>query len=498
MRKVNQRTRIVYSVASSFLLLLSAVAPRVLTAGVPRAYVQTGSPDIRGTYQGQSTDSSSCFATFMSPITVSIITEQGQSFAGTAIGKGGTPVNLNGTVDASGLLSGTYGYQIPVRNETGRGTFTGQVTGTQIRLSLMGMIVVPSETCTETIMITATRQTSASEMSDLSITGTGSPSQVASGARTTFSLMVSNAGPADATGAIVIFPTPTGTTIAASTASQGQVQGAGSGSTGNVICFVGDLAKGATATLSFTLNVLAPGGSTLTTSPFVVSNVFDPSLANNSTTVSSTVVGGAVLELVWDQPTPTAANPTPAPENLRVVVVIAVTFAPATAALGSGGITPQDSCTLMDVNVYKSDQPNVQTIPANLWETVPPDMLHTTMPAAPAWSFYVITNLWNCAGTIIESGPSNEASVPAGPTITRLKVTTKLKALGIGFSGPVQVLVDGVGFVKKAVLQGTTTVVQKGRLTDGVPVSRIGAKTSVLVTIVNKDGGVGTFAFKKP
>jgi uncharacterized repeat protein (TIGR01451 family) len=452
-------------------------------------------PDIRGSYQAQGTSTVVCSGSKGSSSgagTLTIPTQQQQAFSGTISTPSSIPIVLNGDVDQTGMLTGTYSFS--GQGISGSGTFTGQGSGNQIQLDLTGTESVPgSITCDETFAITGTRGSTTGPQADLSITQTASTAQVASGDQITYTLVVSNAGPAAATGVLVADVTPAGTTFASATTDPITSQGPGPGAAGVVTFSVGALASGSTAKISLTVNVLAPGGTVLVNSPFVVSDLSDPNIKNNSSTLSAPVAGGAVIRLVWDEPAPTAANPTPAPENLRVVLVAA-----AESALELDRITPQDSCTLTAVNIYKSDQPNVQTIPANLWETVPPNMLQATMAAAPAGSFYVITNLWNCGGTVIESGPSNQASVPAGPAITKLKVTAKLKAIGTGFSGPVQVLVDGVEFKKKAVLQGSGIVIQKGTLTDGTPINSIGVTKSVLITIVNKDGGLGTFAFKRP
>jgi len=161
-------------------------------------------------------------------------------------------------------------------------------------------------------------------------------------------------------------------------------------------------------------------------------------------------------------------------------------------------MVPQDACTLIGINVYKSGSTPVQPIPANLWVAVPPDNLQATLAAAPGGSFYVITNVWKCGDTIIESGVSNQASVPAGPMVTNLKVTGKLKGLGSGFADGVQVFVNGVGFVKQSVFGDSTLVIQKGPLTDGTAISDIGIANSALVTFKNPDGGLGSFSFKRP
>src|SRR5262249_4035437 len=153
---------------------------------------------------------------------------------------------------------------------------------------------------------------------------------------------------------------------------------------------------------------------------------------------------------VWEQPTPTAANPTPAPINLRVVPSGLPSTSPESSTLAKSEPQKTDTpCTLVNVNVYKSEAQPVQTIPSNLWKTVPPDQLQTAMAAAPAGSFYVITNVWQCGDMTIESGGSNQAGVPAGPVINKVKVSAKLKITGSDFSDPSEVFLDGVAFARQ-------------------------------------------------
>lgn len=472
------------------LLFLWAVLAAGMPGGTSRAYEPRAIQDITGIYEGPEARTIVCdddTIDFNIPGTLIIASQQGESFSG-SLDDG--EFILNGTVDKSGALSGTYSFQLPPI--TGGGTFTGQASGDQIQLSFSGTLSLEGETCNLTVMLTGTRSSSTA-MADLSITERVSQNPVPSGARITYTFTVTNGGPDDATSILVSEPTPVGVTFATATSSQGQVQSPGPGDQGNVIYLLGTLVKGATATLSLTGNVLAPAGSTLVNSPFVTSTVPDPNLANNNTTLSSEVLGGAIVKLVWDQPAPTAANPTPAPVNLRTQL-----GGRANAAREPGDVTQQDSCTLTAVKIYKSDQPNVQTIPSNLWQVVAANALQATMSAAPAGSFYVITNLWKCGDALIESGASNETGVPPGPTITKLKVGGKLKANGSGFSGAVQVFVDGVGFVKETVLADSTLIVQKGLLTDGSLISDIGATKSALITIRNGDGGLGSFTYKRP
>jgi uncharacterized repeat protein (TIGR01451 family) len=191
---------------------------------------------------------------------------------------------------------------------------------------------------------------------------------VAAGNSITYTLTVSNAGPNDAIAALVVNPAPLGTSIVAATSSQG----ACSTTPGSVSCSLGTVPNGGTATIAITANVFEPGGSTLVDSPNVSSATFDPNLSNNSTTINTPVVGGAIIKLVWDEPTATASDPTPAPQNLRVELA-----GSPTTDLASKLIVPQDACTLSAVNVYKSDSAPVLPIPSNLWVAVP---LQTSRP----------------------------------------------------------------------------------------------------------------------
>jgi len=105
----------------------------------------------------------------------------------------------------------------------------------------------------------------------------------------------------------------------------------------------------------------------------------------------------------------------------------------------------------------------VQTIPANLWLALPPAN-NTPAPVAPGGTFYVITTLWNCGGTIIESGltgsvGSNQTGVAAPPNIANVRAGGKLRVTGGGFSDAVEVFLDGIAFTKPAGVRNDNTIV---------------------------------------
>jgi uncharacterized repeat protein (TIGR01451 family) len=164
--------------------------------------------------------------------------------------------------------------------------------------------------------------------------------------------------------------------------------------------------------------------------------------------------------------------------------------------LRTNSITPASApCTVSGFNIYKSDSSPVATTPDNLWKTVPAGTQNTDMPAAPAGSFYVVTTLWDCSGTIVESNGSNQAGIPAGPTLTKLIVTGKIKITGTGFTTSIQVFVDGIGFVKHPRINGST-VIQKGRLTNGNTIAgTVTTGKTVNVSVQNSDGGLSSLLY---
>ena len=224
----------------------------------------------------------------------------------------------------------------------------------------------------------------------------------------------------------------------------------------------------------------------------------DPVPGNNSAAVTTQILGGGIVELSWDQAPSTAANPTPAPTNLRA----GPASAPPSELSSQSAVTPEsDACTLMGYNVYLSTSMPVQTIPANLWVALPPAN-STPAPVAPNGTFYVITTLWNCGGTIIESGltgsgGSNQTGVAAPPNIMNVRVGGKLRATGTGFSDVIDVFLDAVAFSKAAgVKNDNTMVVQKGPLVDGRVLSDVlSSGKTVLISFRNSNGGIGAFSY---
>lgn len=164
--------------------------------------------------------------------------------------------------------------------------------------------------------------------------------------------------------------------------------------------------------------------------------------------------GGATC-VRWDAPASLRGDGLPPPLNTRLCDMVP-------PAKADGLESPR--ATLMGYNVYRSNQPNVQTTDANRFASVPPSQTNVGSSVSPDGSFFVITAMYDTG----ESGPSSEIAI-VPPSIDSLKVKNiKIKALGINFTGPVQVFMDGIPFLSPPVLKkNDTKLIQRGNLITG-------------------------------
>lgn len=154
-----------------------------------------------------------------------------------------------------------------------------------------------------------------STQADLALTGTTSPEPVTTGSTLTYVLTAKNNGPDPAFGTVLNQTLAAQSTFLSATPSQGTCTTPAVGAAGNISCQLGMLANGASASLTVTVKVTAPGGTTITTSANVSSEVADPTPGDNSARSTSTVI-----------PVPTLPKAGGGPS------------APASVGLGGGGL----------------------------------------------------------------------------------------------------------------------------------------------------------------
>ena len=117
--------------------------------------------------------------------------------------------------------------------------------------------------------------------SDLMLTKSG-PANAVVGGQISYALTVTNNGPSDMTNVVVSDPLPAGTTLPSSTPSQGTCNAV-------VICTLGNLAIGSSATITIVVKATTVG--TVTNTASVAATEFDRDLSNNSMTATTNVSG---------------------------------------------------------------------------------------------------------------------------------------------------------------------------------------------------------------
>ncbi len=140
---------------------------------------------------------------------------------------------------------------------------------------------------------TATADTVVEVQADLSVTLTDAPDPVIAGTNLTYTAVVTNAGPSDATGVVLTLPTPANTSFVS-----GSVSGGGACAGSPVVCTVtGSMLPATSRTVSIVMAVAAsaPEGSTISATATVTATSPDPVPANNSATTTTTVITRADL-----------------------------------------------------------------------------------------------------------------------------------------------------------------------------------------------------------
>jgi uncharacterized repeat protein (TIGR01451 family) len=141
----------------------------------------------------------------------------------------------------------------------------------------------------------ATATTAVEVQADLSVTLTDAPDPVIAGTQLTYTAVISNVGPSDATGVVLTLPTPANTSFVS-----GSVSGGGSCAGSPVVCTVsGSIAPATSRTVSIVMLVApsAAEGSTISATVTLTAISPDPNQANNTAGTTTAVITRADLLL---------------------------------------------------------------------------------------------------------------------------------------------------------------------------------------------------------
>ena len=185
-------------------------------------------------------------------------------------------------------------YEFFLRNtKTTSATFTGQVGHTYAFFSVAQDNVgnlenPPAKPAATTTIIAAPTAT------DLSVTKNATPSTVAAGGDITYSITVSNNGPADAANLMLTDNLPAGTTFISETQTSGPTFNCSTplvGAGGTVKCTIAALSAGASPqfTIKVRTNCSMANGSTVSNTASISSDTSDTNANNNAAAANATV-----------------------------------------------------------------------------------------------------------------------------------------------------------------------------------------------------------------
>ena len=207
---------------------------------------------------------------------VSLSQTSGPAFTCTspAVGATGT-VSCNILTFINGAAA-TFTLQVAV-NASASGTISNTANVTSATMDPNAA----NNSATATTTVTSAPPTNA----DVSITKSAGSTVVGPGGNVTYTITVTNAGPAAASSVAVTDNIPAGTTFVSATPSQGTCSG-----TSTVTCGLGTIANGATATI--TLTITAPAAPGTFTNTATVSSSNDTNATNNTSSSMVTVSSG--------------------------------------------------------------------------------------------------------------------------------------------------------------------------------------------------------------
>jgi uncharacterized repeat protein (TIGR01451 family) len=128
---------------------------------------------------------------------------------------------------------------------------------------------------------------------DLSVVKSAQPNPATAGGQLTYTFTTTDNGPVNATGVTLSDVLPAGETYLSSSSSQGTVIN----NNGTLTVQLGNLADGTTATTTVVVGISPSASGSISNTVTVSGNQADPNLSNNTSTVTTPIVGSADLSL---------------------------------------------------------------------------------------------------------------------------------------------------------------------------------------------------------
>lgn len=409
----------------------------------------------------------------------------------------GTATNTSGTVTGNlGTLASGASATITIVASVA-GTFSGTLSNTATATA--------TESDSDPTNNSATQTTTVSQSINLGITKVDTSDPVIAGNNLTYTLTVTNAGPSTASNVTVTDILPANLTFVSATPSQGTATNASGTVTGNL----GNLASGATATITVVALVAGTFSGTLTNTATVTATQTDTDTTNNTATQTTTVDKQVDLRVTKvDNTDPLIAGnsltyainvfndgPSQATNvSINDVLPAGVTFTSVSASQGSvtntsgtlaGNLGSINSGSSAAVTVVVASSPTLRTALSN---TVTVTATETEINAANNTA--TATTAVNASVDLSITKADNTDPVHPGASLTYTIVVTNNGPSAANAVTVTDVLPTGLTFTSGTATGGGAITNNNGTLTGNLGVMAPGA--SVTITVVAAVSGSAT------
>ena len=271
---------VVATATQADLVTTNSASPTSVAAGSNVIYTQTVTNNGPATGSGASfTETTPPNTTFQS---ITIASGWTCPTLPTVGGTGTITCNDGSALGIGSVNAATFTVTLQVNPQTPSGT---SITDTATATATNIVPGITTNTASATVIVANANS------ADMAIVKTASPNPVTEGTILTYTLSVTNGGPASATNVTVMDTLPTVMTYLSSTASQGSCSEAG----GSVTCLLGTMTNAATATITI---LAIPGQPGIYSNTATVSaDQSDPNQANNTSTQLETVTAPTRIAL---------------------------------------------------------------------------------------------------------------------------------------------------------------------------------------------------------